>query len=71
MNALLEAAASLDVRFVLFAMIAVLDLWSCTLVWFATAPTRDKILWTGIIVVCPFVGCFFWFVFGPKWRPKS
>lgn len=71
MTPLLDFAASIDERLLLFAMVAILDLWAAALVWFSTASVRDKVLWTIIIAGCPIIGCFFWFVFGPKWRPRT
>ncbi|MCG8467450.1 MAG: PLDc N-terminal domain-containing protein [Gemmatimonadetes bacterium] len=71
MTALLDAAAAVDPRVVLLLMLGALDVWATTLVWFSTSATRDKVLWTVIIIGCPIIGCFFWYVFGPKWRPRS
>lgn len=68
MNGVLEFAATIDPRWVLIALLGALDLWAGLLVAFSTAARRDKILWIGILVLCPIVGCLLWFVFGPKWQ---
>lgn len=70
MNAMVEAAAEIDPRWVLGILLGALDLWAAGLVWFSGATRRDKGLWTVVIVACPIIGCLFWFVLGPKWRPS-
>ncbi len=69
MNAVLDAVAAIDTRWILVGLLAALDLWSASLVWLSKVPRREKVLWTGVIVACPIVGCLFWFVLGPK--PRS
>lgn len=71
MNGFLDAAAVVDTRWVLFVLLAVLDLWSGGLVVFSDAPRKEKALWVGVILACPIIGCLFWFVFGPKWSARS
>ena len=71
MNAVLEAAASIDSRVVLGALLVVLDIWASCLVIFSDATRREKTLWVVILIGCPIIGAMFWFVFGPKWRPSS
>jgi len=71
MSALADAAARLDPRWVLAVLLGALDLWASMLVWFSGTTRRDKVLWTVVIVACPIIGCLFWFVLGPKWRPSS
>jgi len=66
MNALAAAAATLDPRWVLVALLGALDLWAIGEVWLSREPLRDRLLWTGIVLVCPIIGCLFWFVLGPK-----
>lgn len=66
MNALADAAATLDPRWVLIGLLGALDLWAIGEVWLSRATTRDKLLWSGVVLVCPIIGCLFWFVLGPK-----
>lgn len=66
MTALVEAAARIDLRWVLVALIAALDVWAIGLVLLSAAARREKVLWSSVIVLCPIVGCLFWFVLGPK-----
>lgn len=66
MNDLLELAARIDLRWVLAALLFVLDVWAITLVLLSTSARREKVLWTSVILLCPIVGCLFWFVLGPK-----
>lgn len=66
MNAVLDFAASIDQVFLLVILLVTLAGWSVAEVWLSRAETRDKWLWTGIVLVCPIIGCLFWFVLGPK-----
>lgn len=70
MSALAEAAARLDQRWVLVVLLAALDLWAIILVVLSSASRRDKVLWSGVVVLCPIVGCLFWYVLGPKPRGR-
>jgi len=70
MNALADAVASIDPRITLGVLLGLLDSWSIGEVWLSKAARRDKWLWTGIVLVCPIIGCLFWFVLGPK-APRS
>lgn len=71
MNEILNWAASVDPRIALVAYLGVLNLWAATLVVLSTAALRDKILWVAILLLMPIIGAVFWFVFGPKWRPRT
>ncbi len=72
LDAMVRTAASVDPRLVLLALLLTLDSWSIALVWSATVPRREKVLWSGVIVLCPIIGCLFWFVLGPNApRPRS
>lgn len=62
----LEALLSLDTRWVLVALLLVLDAWAIGLILRSEAPWREALLWSAIIVLCPIVGCLFWYVLGPK-----
>lgn len=66
MNDLVDIAARIDLRWVLAALLLALDIWAIALVLLSTAARREKVLWTTVIVLCPIVGCLFWFVLGPK-----
>jgi len=71
MNPILDAAASVDPRITLGVMLGLIDSWAIGEVWLSRAQPRDKLLWTGIVLVCPIVGCLFWFVLGPKARRST
>ncbi len=66
MTELLELSRQVDTRWLLLVFLAAVDLWAIGLVTTSAAPRREKALWTGVIVLCPIVGCMFWFVLGPK-----
>ncbi len=65
-GALLEGAARLDTRWVLAACLAALDVWAVGLLVRSDGSRREKVLWTGVIVLCPIVGCVLWYVLGPQ-----
>jgi hypothetical protein len=71
MSALAGAAATLDMRWVLLALLAILNLWSIGLVWLANARRREKMLWTAVVMLCPIIGSLFWFVLGPNTREAA
>lgn len=66
MEALLDWAAGLDTRWVLAAYLVALDAWSIGLLVRSDGSRREKVLWSGVIVLCPIVGCVLWYVLGPK-----
>ena len=66
MDALLSAAAGVDSRWVLAVTLLLLDLWCIGLLLRSDGSPRSKLLWAGIIVLCPIVGCVLWYVLGPK-----
>lgn len=66
MTAVLDAVGRIDQRWLLVALLLVLDLWAATLVVLSRVGRREKVLWCGVIFLCPIVGCLFWFVLGPK-----
>ena len=68
MSDLLEAAAAVDTRWLLALFLVVLDVWAVGLVVASDADRREKVLWSGILILCPIVGCLVWYVFGPKPR---
>jgi len=63
---ILGATARVDTRWALLAYLIVLDVWSIGLILRSGASRREKALWTGVVVLCPVVGCVYWYVLGPK-----
>jgi hypothetical protein len=63
---MLEAVNSWDSRWVLAALLLVLDGWAIGLIARARPALRVGLLWSAIVVLCPIVGCLFWYVLGPK-----
>lgn len=68
MDALLDFAARVDSRWVLAATLLVLDLWCIGLLLASGGSRRSKVLWSGVILLCPIIGCVLWYVLGPKPR---
>lgn len=68
MSALLDAVGALDSRWLLALLLVVLDVWAVGLVLASGARRREKILWSGVLILCPIIGCLFWYVLGPKPR---
>lgn len=66
MKELLRWADGVDSRWVLAACLAALDVWAVGLLLRSDGSRRQKVLWTGVIVLCPIVGCVLWYVLGPK-----
>lgn len=66
MGALLDGAAAVDTRWLLGGLLLVVDVWAISLVVRSSAPTSEKWLWGGVIVLCPILGCIIWYVLGPK-----
>ena len=66
MSDVVELASRIDLRWVLAALLVVLDVWAISLVLLSTSARREKVLWSSVILLCPIVGCLFWFVLGPK-----
>jgi len=65
-EALLDAAARIDTRWVLAVTLLLLDLWCIGLLLRSDGSPRSKVLWAGVILLCPVVGCVLWYVLGPK-----
>lgn len=63
---LLEALTRIDPRIVLIAALLVLDVWAIGMTLASGASRREKVLWSGIVLLCPIFGCLFWFSLGPK-----
>ena len=71
MNAILDAAAMVDQRILFVALLGALNLWAIAEIWLSRSPVRDRALWTAIVIVCPIIGCLFWFVLGPKAKRRT
>ena len=63
---MLEFINGLDQRLLLGVILAVLDVWCLWLLWRSPAVRREKWLWSLVILLCPIIGCLFWYVLGPK-----
>jgi hypothetical protein len=63
---LLDAIAGVDTRVVLVAALLVLDVWAIGMTLASDASRKEKVLWSGIVILCPIIGCLFWFSLGPK-----
>lgn len=66
-----DFAARIDPRWTLVVLLVVVDAWALGHVWLSTAGRRERLLWTGVIIACPIVGCLFWYVLGPKRRRRE
>ncbi len=66
MTEFLEFVIGLDSRWVLAALLAVLDAWAVGLIIRARPAPRVGLLWSAIIVLCPIIGLLFWYALGPK-----
>lgn len=66
MSRLLDLVTAMDTRWLLVTLLAALDIWSIGLIVRSAAPRRDKLWWGGIVILCPIIGCLFWYVLGPK-----
>ena len=63
---LLESVNGWDSRWVLAGLLLVLDIWAVGLIVRARPALKVGLLWSAIVVLCPIVGCLFWYVLGPK-----
>jgi hypothetical protein len=66
MNEMMDFVNSLDTRWVLAALLVALDAWAIGLIIRARPQRRVGLLWSAIVLLCPIVGCLFWYVLGPK-----
>lgn len=66
MNRLIEGIVALDTRLMLLVFLLVLDTWAITLIVKARPPRREGLLWAAIVILCPIIGCLFWYALGPK-----
>lgn len=66
MTDLLDAASRIDARIVLVAALLVLDIWAIGMTVSSSASRKEKALWSVVVLLCPIIGCLFWFSLGPK-----
>ena len=66
MDAILDAAARVDTRWVLAVTLLLLDLWCIGLLLRSDGSVRSRVLWAAVILLCPVIGCVLWYVLGPK-----
>lgn len=66
MEGWLAAAARIDTRWLLVCLLAVLDTWCIGLIARSDTSIRQKVAWSAVVVLCPVVGCVYWYVLGPK-----
>lgn len=66
MTEFLDLVTGLDSRWVLAALLVVLDTWGIGLIIRARPAPRVGVLWSAIIILCPIIGLLFWYALGPK-----
>ena len=66
MNSLIEAIVALDTRVMLLVFLLVLDAWAIALIVKARPTRKEGLLWSAIVLLCPIIGCLFWYALGPK-----
>ncbi len=66
MSGLIDSIVAMDTRLMLLVFLLVLDAWAITLIVKARPPRREAVLWAAIVVLCPIIGCLFWYALGPK-----
>lgn len=63
---MLDWILALDTRWVLAALLLVLDVWSIWLLLKARPGLREALLWSSVVLLVPVFGCLFWYSLGPK-----
>ncbi len=71
MSGLIDAIVAMDTRLMLLVFLLVLDAWAITMIVKARPPLREGLLWTAIVILCPIIGCLFWYALGPKPLTRS
>jgi hypothetical protein len=66
MSGLIDSIVAMDTRLMLLVFLLVLDAWAITLIVKARPPRREAVWWAAIVVLCPIIGCLFWYALGPK-----
>ena len=56
----MDLLTGLDMRWLLTGLLLLLDAWAIGMIVTAHAPRRDKLLWSGIVALCPIIGWLFW-----------
>lgn len=62
----IERMSAVDTRWALVAFLLAIDLWAVGLISRSSASAAQKVIWSAVVVVCPIVGCVYWYVVGPK-----
>jgi hypothetical protein len=47
-------------------LVLIADVWAIVNILQSTAPTGNKVLWTVLVIVLPFLGFVVWFFLGPR-----
>jgi hypothetical protein len=71
MSDILDFVIGLDSRWVLAALLAVLDAWAIGMIVRARPARKVGLLWAAIIIMAPIVGLLFWYALGPKPLPRD
>ncbi len=71
MSGLIDAIIAMDTRLMLLVLLLVLDAWAITMIVKARPPLKEGLLWAAIVVLCPIIGCLFWYALGPKPLTRS
>lgn len=66
MKSLIDSIIALDTRVMLLVFLFVLDAWAIALIIKARPSRKDALLWSAIVLLCPIIGCLFWYALGPK-----
>jgi hypothetical protein len=66
MSKLTDLAASIDTRVALVFLLLAIDIWVIGMTLASNGSRREKVLWSAIVILCPIIGCLFWFSLGPK-----
>lgn len=66
MKGLIDAIVALDTRVMLLVFLLVLDAWAIVLIVKARPTLKEGLLWSAIVLLCPIIGCLFWYALGPK-----
>jgi len=63
---LIDSIIALDTRVMLLVFLFVLDAWAIALIVKARPSRKEGLLWSAIVLLCPIIGCLFWYALGPK-----
>lgn len=62
----IERLSAVDTRWALVAFLLAIDVWAVGLISRSNASAPQKVIWSAVVIVCPIVGCVYWYVVGPK-----